>query len=125
MLGWQVLMSDITDDDSGKYLKVKYIQKKSVTVCEAPFLFDKGSSITWVPNTDKLTTTAPGVKFASYDDEWFGQPVSVVEMDGKVRQPHMAALSPRSAYCAPPVITLFGWRMARRVWLGRLMCWRR
>merc|ERR1719310_878957 len=80
----QVLMSDITDDDSGKFLKVKYIQKKSVTVCEAPFLFDKGSSITWVPNGDKLTTSAPGVKFASYDDEWFGEPVSVVEMDGKV-----------------------------------------
>merc|ERR1719387_3089119 len=29
----QVLMSDLTDDDSGKYLKVKYIQKKSCTVC--------------------------------------------------------------------------------------------
>jgi phosphoribulokinase len=80
----QVLMSDITDDPSGKYLKVKYIQKKAVTVCESPFLFDKGSCISWTPNTDKLSTTAPGVKFASYDDEWFGQPVSVVEMDGNI-----------------------------------------
>merc|ERR1711988_470878 len=80
----QVLMSDITDDDSGKFLKVKYIQKKSCTVCESPFLFDKGSKVEWTPNPDKLSTTEPGVKFASYDDEWFGQPVSVVEMDGKV-----------------------------------------
>jgi len=80
----QVLMSDLTDDDSGKYLKVKYIQKKSCTVCESPFLFDKGSKVEWTPNSDKLTTSEPGVKFASYDDEWFGQPVSVVEMDGKV-----------------------------------------
>ena len=77
-------MSDLTEDTSGKFLKVKYIQKKSCTVCEAPFLFDKGSKIEWVPNGDKLTTSAPGVKLASYDDEWFGQPVSVVEMDGKI-----------------------------------------
>merc|ERR1719199_2407146 len=35
----QVLMSDLIDDPTGKFLKVKYIQKKSVTVCEAPFLF--------------------------------------------------------------------------------------
>merc|ERR1712032_1517199 len=80
----QVLMSDLTDDDSGKFLKVKYIQKKSVSCVASPFLFDKGSSLTWVPNGDKLTSSAPGVKLASYDDDWFGSPVSVVEMDGKI-----------------------------------------
>jgi phosphoribulokinase len=53
-------------------------------VCESPFLFDKGSKITWVPNGDKLTTSAPGVMLASYDDEWFGEAVSVIEMDGKI-----------------------------------------
>merc|ERR1712060_490248 len=60
------------------------IQKKSVTSCESPFLFDKGSMISWTPNTDKLTVSDPGVVMKSYDDEWFGQPVSVIEMDGKV-----------------------------------------
>merc|ERR1711990_347527 len=79
----QVLMSDLVDDPTGKFLKVKYIQKKSVEVCKAPFLFDKGSKITWTPNGDKLSSTE-GVVLSSYDDEWFGQPVSVVEMDGKV-----------------------------------------
>merc|ERR1719502_2368707 len=79
----QVLMSDLVDDPTGKFLKVKYIQKKSVGVCKAPFLFDKGSKVTWTPNGEKLTST-DGVVLSSYDDEWFGQPVSVVEMDGKV-----------------------------------------
>merc|ERR1711988_612749 len=37
----QVLMSDLIDNPTGKFLKVKYIQKKSCTVCESPFLFDK------------------------------------------------------------------------------------
>merc|ERR1712094_156076 len=62
----QVLLSDLIDDPTGKFLKVKLIQKKSA------------------PNADKLTTSAPGVKIASYDDEWFGAPVSVIEMDGKI-----------------------------------------
>jgi len=80
----QVLLSDLIKDSTGKFLKVKYIQKKSVTVCETPFLFDKGSKITWTPNGDKLTTSAPGVRISAYDDEWFGAPVSVIEMDGKI-----------------------------------------
>merc|ERR1719382_623351 len=80
----QVLMSDLIEDTTGKFLKVKYIQKKSVSCVASPFLFDKGSSLTWVPNGDKLTSSAPGVKLASYDDDWFGSPVSVVEMDGKI-----------------------------------------
>merc|ERR1719258_452827 len=75
--------SDIVDDPTGKFLKVKYIQKKSVTCVEQPYLFDAGSKIQWTPNAEKLTASE-GVAFASYDDEWFGQPVSVVEMDGKV-----------------------------------------
>jgi len=79
----QVLMSDLIDDPTGKYLKVKLIQKKSAPVAPAYF-FDEGSSVTWEPNPSKLTTNAPGVKIASYEDEWFGSPVSVIEMDGKV-----------------------------------------
>merc|ERR1712046_572548 len=29
------------------------------------------------------TTSEPGVKFKSYQDDWFGESVSVLEMDGK------------------------------------------
>jgi len=79
----QVLLSDLIDDPTGKYLKVKLIQKKSMPIKPAYF-FDEGASIEWTPNCDKLTTSAPGVKIASYDEEWFGEPVSVIEMDGKL-----------------------------------------
>merc|ERR1712100_319955 len=48
------------------------------------YFFDEGASIEWTPNSEKLTTSAPGVKIASYDDEWAGAPVSVIEMDGKL-----------------------------------------
>merc|ERR1712023_478853 len=67
----------------GKFLKVKLIQKKGLVVKPAYF-FDEGSKVEWTPNPEKLTTTAPGVKIASYDDEWYGTPVTVVEMDGKI-----------------------------------------
>merc|ERR1719183_3383549 len=79
----QVLLSDLIDDPSGKFLKVKLIQKKSAPVKPA-YLMDEGASVEWVPNKEKLRTSAPGVKLASYEDMWYGQPVSVLEMDGKV-----------------------------------------
>merc|ERR1719451_113404 len=79
----QVLFSDLIDDPTGKFLKVKLIQKKSAPISPAYF-FDEGSTVEWTPNAEKLTTSAPGVKIASYDDEWFGAPVSVIEMDGKI-----------------------------------------
>merc|ERR1719387_1792934 len=64
-------MSDLIDDPTGKFLKVKLIQKKGKTVAPAYF-FDEGAKVEWNPNPSKLTTNAPGVKIASYDDEWFG-----------------------------------------------------
>merc|ERR1719261_410720 len=78
----QVLLSDLVDDPTGKYLKVKLIQKKDAPVSPA-YMFDEGSKIEWTPNADKLSASE-GVKISSYDDEWFGSPVSVIEMDGKV-----------------------------------------
>jgi len=80
----QVLFSDLTDDVTGKFLKVKLITKKEFETVKPAYLFDEGSSVEWVPNGDKLTASEPGVKFAMYDDMWYDQPVSVLEMDGKV-----------------------------------------
>jgi phosphoribulokinase len=79
----QVLMSDVVPDGSGKFLKVKFIQKKDCAVLDSAYLMDEGSTISWTPNAEKLSSKV-GVKLASYSDEWFGQPVSVVEMDGAV-----------------------------------------
>merc|ERR1711990_922167 len=60
----QVLLSDLIDDPSGKFLKVKLIQKKGLAVKPAYF-FDEGSSIEWTPNAAKLSTSAPGVLIKS------------------------------------------------------------
>merc|ERR1712078_265830 len=55
----QVLLSDLIDDPTGKFLKVKLIQKKECAVAPAYF-FDEGSKVESTPNADKLTTNAPG-----------------------------------------------------------------
>merc|ERR1719235_2366871 len=60
------------------------IQKKGLTAVQPAYFFDEGSSIEWTPNSDKLSTSAPGVLIKSYQDDWFGETVSVIEMDGKV-----------------------------------------
>ena len=80
----QVLLSDLIDDPSGKFLKVKLIQKKACAAVKPAYFFDAGAKVEWTPNPEKLSTSPPGVKIASYDDDWYGTPVSVIEMDGKV-----------------------------------------
>jgi len=42
------------------------------------------STVEWTPNPTKLTTNAPGVKICSYEDDWYGANVQVIEMDGKI-----------------------------------------
>merc|ERR1712070_536016 len=80
----QVLLSDLIDDPTGKFLKVKLIQKKGLP-CDPAYFFDEGATVEWVPNPSKLTTKEPGVKIRSYDDDWYGTAVSVIEMDGEVQ----------------------------------------
>merc|ERR1719164_96483 len=80
----QVLLSDIIDDPTGKFLKVKLITKNKLSSVSPAYLMDEGAEVTWTPNGDKLTTSAPGLLFKSYQDDWFGESVSVLEMDVKV-----------------------------------------
>merc|ERR1719394_1588545 len=79
----QVLMSDVVPDGSGKYLKVKFIQRKDNKNLSPAYLMDEGSSVSWTPNAAKLASEV-GVKLASYQDTWYDQSVSVLEMDGAV-----------------------------------------
>merc|ERR1719300_686102 len=79
----QVLMSEVVPDGTGKYLKVKFIQKNDVKTVSPAYLMDEGSTISWTPNAEKLSSEV-GVKLASYQDTWFDQSVSVLEMDGAV-----------------------------------------
>merc|ERR1712204_166279 len=63
-------------------LKVKFIQKEGKDNFDPAYLFDEGSTIEWTPCGKKLSCSYPGIKFASGPDSFFGQDVSVVEMDG-------------------------------------------
>jgi len=75
---------EISLDNGDKPLRVRLIQKQGNKLFDPAFLFDKGSSITWVPDGDKLTAASPGLKFCSYSEKYFDQDVSVLEMVGDV-----------------------------------------
>ncbi|KAG0534553.1 hypothetical protein BDA96_04G289800 [Sorghum bicolor] len=73
----------IPGDNEGKVLRVKLIMKEGVKFFNPVYLFDEGSSISWVPCGRKLTCSYPGIKFAYGPDTYFGKEVSVLEMDGQ------------------------------------------
>jgi phosphoribulokinase len=78
-----VLPTDLMEDEEGKTLKVKLIQREGVEHFDPVYLFDEGSSIEWVPCGKKLTCSYPGIKFKYGPDTYFDKEVSVLEMDGK------------------------------------------
>jgi len=73
----------IPDDNEGKILRVRMIMKEGVKFFDAPYLFDEGSTISWIPCGRKLTCSYPGIKFFYGPDTFFGEEVSVLEMDGQ------------------------------------------
>jgi len=62
------------------YLKVKLIQKKG-----GPF------PMITLKKELKLTGSEVGATLKQYDDEWYGAPVTVVEMDGEIDMDNMEA----------------------------------
>merc|ERR1712003_456524 len=79
----QVLPTDLTKDDTGKILKVRFIESTSKDKYAPSYLFDEGSTISRIPCGTKLTCDYPGVKLAYGTEEMFGKEVSVIEMDGE------------------------------------------
>ena len=47
------------------------------------YLFDEGSTISWIPCGRKLTCSFPGIKMFYGPDTFYGEEVSVLEMDGQ------------------------------------------
>merc|ERR1712078_252926 len=93
----QVLPTDlIPDEKEGKVLKVKFIQKEGKDNFDPAYLFDEGSTIEWTPCGKKLTCSYPGIKFAYGPDEFLGNDVTVLEMDGKLKPPgaHLRRVPP-------------------------------
>jgi phosphoribulokinase len=49
-------------------------------------LFDEGSAIEWIPCGKKIICSSPGLKFKSGPEEYYGNAVQVLEMDGNFDQ---------------------------------------
>merc|ERR1719238_878846 len=73
----------IPDDEEKKTLRVRLIMKEGCKLFDPIYLFDEGSTVSWIPCGRKLTCSFPGIKFFYGPDTWYGQEVSVLEMDGQ------------------------------------------
>lgn len=73
----------IPDDKEGKILRTRMVQREGHEFFEPAYLFDEGSTISWVPCGRKLTCSFPGIKFAYGPDTYYDNEVSVIEMDGQ------------------------------------------
>lgn len=56
----QVLPSQLVNDPDGKFLRVRFIQKFDKKTFDPSFLFDEGSTLSWIPCGRKLTCSFPG-----------------------------------------------------------------
>lgn len=73
----------IPDDKEKKVLRVRLIQKDGVEGFDPVYLFDEGSTIDWVPCGRKLTCSYPGIRMFYGPDAFYGNSVSVLEVDGQ------------------------------------------
>lgn len=73
----------IPDDKEGKILRTRMVQREGHDFFDPAYLFDEGSTISWVPCGRKLTCSFPGIKFAYGPDTYYDNEVSVIEMDGQ------------------------------------------
>lgn len=73
----------IKDDTERKVLRVRLIQKDGIEGFEPVYLFDEGSTIDWIPCGRKLTCSYPGIRMFYGPDTYYGNSVSVLEVDGQ------------------------------------------
>jgi phosphoribulokinase len=73
----------IPDDKERKVLRVRLVQKDGVEGFEPTYLFDEGSTIDWIPCGRKLTCSYPGIRMHYGPDNYYGNSVSMLEVDGQ------------------------------------------
>lgn len=73
----------IAEDKEHKILRVRLVQKEGVEGLEPAYLFDQGSTIHWTPCGRKLTCSYPGLKMFYGPDAYYGNEVSILEVDGQ------------------------------------------
>ncbi|MGL5032741.1 MAG: phosphoribulokinase [Microcystaceae cyanobacterium] len=78
----QVLPTQLIEDQKSKVLRVRLVQKEGVKFFEPAYLFDEGSTIDWRPCGRKLTCSYPGIKMYYGPDNFMGNEVSILEVDG-------------------------------------------
>jgi phosphoribulokinase len=79
----QVLPTQLVEDKQSKLLRVRLVQKEGIAGFEPVYLFDEGSTIEWRPCGRKLTCAFPGIKLYYGPDNYMGNEVSVLEIDGE------------------------------------------
>jgi phosphoribulokinase len=80
----QVLPTNlIKEDKERKVLRVQMIQREGIANFESAYLFDEGSTIHWTPCGRKLTCSYPGIKMYYGPDAYYGNEVSILEVDGQ------------------------------------------
>lgn len=70
----------IPDDNEGKILRVRLIQKEGVKYFSPVYLFDDGSTISWIPCGRKLTCSYPGIKFFYGPETYYGNEVLITSL---------------------------------------------
>ena len=75
----------IPDDKGGQVLRVRMIQKEGVKLFSPAYLFDEGSTISWIPCGRKLTCSFPGIKFFYGPDTYYGDEVCHWDPDVSLR----------------------------------------
>ncbi len=82
----QVLPTKLLEDKESKLLRVRLMQREGLSEFDPVYLFDEGSTIDWRPCGRKLTCNFPGIKMFYGPDTYYGNPVSVLELDGQLEQ---------------------------------------
>jgi phosphoribulokinase len=79
----QILATQLVSDKESKLLRVRLVQREGMPNLEPVYLFDEGSTIDWRPCGRKLTCAYPGIKMFYGPDNYYGNEVSVLEVDGQ------------------------------------------
>lgn len=70
----------IPNDNEGKILRVRLIMKEGVKHFNPVYLFDEGSTISWIPCGRKLTCSYPGIKLFCGPETYFGHEVILLKL---------------------------------------------
>ncbi len=73
----------IKNDKERRVLRVRMLQREGVEGLDPVYLFDEGSTINWTPCGRKLTCSYPGMQMYYGPDNYYGNYVSVLQVDGQ------------------------------------------